>query len=258
MSETTSQSSKLQEQGKNSRLLASFQNVLSEIPDFVTDAQGQTGFLKYGYLTLTKMLGDIKPVFAKYGLGFYQSVSYSHDIDKTPMVTVDTFVFSAESGESMQVGAYPILMTMNPQENGKRITYARRYALYSALGIYPEQDDDARTVAAKYNKPAQNRRNAPAPDPYERKPISQPRKNGITKPQADELTALARGNGINLMKMASQYKGHDITRLRELTQEDAKALTSKINELREEAMRIGKPEARSFEHSQSEAGNEQA
>lgn len=214
-------------------LYSSFLQALEEVPDFVTDTKGQIGNRKYGYLSLTKMLKEIKPALAKYGLGFYQSDTYSHDINNIPLITVDTYIFSSRSGESLKVGSYPVLMNLDPQQNGKCITYARRYALYSVLGIYPEQDDDAQDVSRMYQNRGNSQPNgfagrAAAPgDPWEHK-APQPRQNGITKAAADNLMALARDNGVNLMAMASQLKGHEVKRLRELTQEDGKKLTEQI------------------------------
>ena len=60
-----------------------------------------------------------------------------------------------ESGEWMS-GVQPLLMAKeDPQGQGSAITYARRYAAMSMLGIVAESDDDGNAASAPRTPPAQ-------------------------------------------------------------------------------------------------------
>lgn len=210
----------------NVPLLAAFQNVINGLPDFITDSQGQTGNRKYGYLTLNTLLTKIKPVFQENGLGLRQQVDYESVEDRMVIATVKTFIFNPTNGEEKQMGAFPTVMNADPQKNGSAVTYARRYALFACLGIYPDQDDDGKAVKDYYASHSE-------PESQEVWQMSHPQTSvgGITKGEADALAALAKERGINLLQLASQAKGHQITKLRELSHEDGELLTKRIMEV---------------------------
>lgn len=147
-------------------LAGRYRNAINELGILTKDAKGQTGNHTYGYLTLPKVLKAAKEVFGKHNIGFRQSVNLVNIVDgqpfvenrKTsyipqPMVTVDTIIFDSES--EILVGKYPVVLTGNPKTSGSAITYARRYSLFAALGIYPEDDDDGE-MASQYYQGAAN------------------------------------------------------------------------------------------------------
>lgn len=146
-------------------LAGRYRNAINELGVLTKDAQGQTGNHTYGYLTLQTVLKSAKEVFTKHNIGFRQSVNFVSVVDgqpfvenrKTsyipqPMVTVDTIIFDSES--EILVGKYPVVLTGNPKTSGSAITYARRYSLFAALGIYPEDDDDGEMASQYYQRAA--------------------------------------------------------------------------------------------------------
>lgn len=126
------------------RALAAFQQ---ECPTIHKGTQGYG----YSYADLPTILKTINPLLEKHGLGFSQPV----DLD-----TIQTILFHVESGETitsstlMPTGVE--LKGMNQfQVDGSKITYYRRYALSSLLGIVTDKDTDAGgQQVAKTEKPA--------------------------------------------------------------------------------------------------------
>ena len=55
-------------------------------------------------------------------------------------IVIETIIF--DENETRTVSSYPVKFVADSQALGSAITYARRYSLYSALGIYPDKVDD--------------------------------------------------------------------------------------------------------------------
>lgn len=253
-------------------LAGRYRNAINELGILTKDAQGQTGNHTYGYLTLQTVLKSAKEVFTRHNIGFRQSVNFVNIVDgqpfvenrKTsyipqPMVTVDTIIFDSDS--EILVGKYPVVLTGNPKTSGSAITYARRYSLFAALGIYPEDDDDGEMASQYYERAAnpqqqypqnqprqqyqqrqqqprqqyqQNRQQA-QPQSYHR-PQQQTQQSapagGITDQQIQQLLNLAKQGGINLSEVLRQYKGRPVPQMRELTGKDYEAVYKHLIELR--------------------------
>lgn len=116
------------------KALADFQQ---EVPIIHKGTEGYG----YSYADLPAILETINPLLKKNGLGFYQAVN-EHILNTT--------IFHVESGESIESNiAIPqdvVLKGMNSfQVLGSAITYLRRYALSSMLGLVTEKDTDAAT-----------------------------------------------------------------------------------------------------------------
>lgn len=114
------------------KALANFQQ---EVPIIHKDTQGYG----YSYADLPKILEVINPILVKHNLGFTQPISGN---------TIKTIVFHTETGESIESEiAIPqgvSLKGMNDfQVLGSAITYLRRYALSSILGLVTDKDIDA-------------------------------------------------------------------------------------------------------------------
>jgi len=117
-------------------------NIYKAIADFQQEVpvilKETTGF-GYKYADLPAVFEVINPLMKKHGLGFYQAVNDT---------SVKTVVFHVESGESIE-SATSIpqgvqLAKMNQfQVLGSAITYIRRYALSSLLGLVTDKDTDA-------------------------------------------------------------------------------------------------------------------
>lgn len=114
------------------KALADFQQ---EVPVIHKDTSG----FNYSYADLPKIFEVINPLLKKHGLGFYQAVNKGE---------LKTVVFHVESGETLEsntdIPQGVILNKMNEfQVLGSGITYLRRYALSSLLGLVTDKDTDA-------------------------------------------------------------------------------------------------------------------
>ena len=95
------------------------------------------GNYKYAYADLTDVSSALLPVMAALGLSFIA----------TPTLADGRFVLAYElahvSGQQYS-GQYPLPDPdrLGPQDLGKAITYARRYALCAVTGLAPGGDDD--------------------------------------------------------------------------------------------------------------------
>lgn len=175
-----------------------YMNVLNEVPNFTTDekaeVKGKSGNRIYKYLNLATILKTIKPVFNKYELGFYQAIKTLDD--KTG--TVETIIFDDQ--DTLTVGSYPFVIVGDPQAMGSAVTYARRYSLYAALGIFPDKDDDG----AEMKQYVQN-----------------PQQSSITPEIGRLLNDMAKNHNVRLLEVASQVTGRKITRMREISMNEA-------------------------------------
>ena len=114
------------------KALADFQQ---EVPVIHKATQGYG----YTYADLPKILEVINPLLKKHGLGFTQL------INGTQIATCLFHIESAESIESkIDIPQGVVLKGMNEfQVLGSAITYLRRYALSSMLGLVTDKDTDA-------------------------------------------------------------------------------------------------------------------
>ena len=112
--------------------IAAFQQ---EVPVIHKGTQGYG----YSYADLPAILAIINPLMAKHGLGFTQMMTE---------FGLETTIFHCASGEKIssiaQIPQGVNLKGMNDfQVLGSAITYIRRYALSSALGLVTDKDTDA-------------------------------------------------------------------------------------------------------------------
>jgi hypothetical protein len=112
--------------------LAAFQQ---EVPVIHKETKGYG----YSYADLPKIFEVINPLLQKHGLGFTQLINGQ---------TIVTCLFHCESGEQIDsqtdIPQGVQLKGMNDfQVLGSAITYLRRYALSSILGIVTDKDTDA-------------------------------------------------------------------------------------------------------------------
>jgi len=131
--------------------LAAFQQ---ECPTIHKGTQGYG----YSYADLPAIFKIINPLMKKHGLGFTQ------ELDGDALVTT---IFHIESGEFRASRANLIqgvqFKGMNEfQVLGSGITYIRRYALSSALGIVTDKDTDASGQQVKASSKPQLKANTSA------------------------------------------------------------------------------------------------
>jgi hypothetical protein len=99
-----------------------------------------TGQYSYSFASLPDILAEVRPHLAKHGLAVSQSVT-DHNGD----VAVST-VLSHVDGWDQEYGPLVLPAGNTAQQAGSAITYARRYGLSAALGVAPDDDDDAASV----------------------------------------------------------------------------------------------------------------
>lgn len=114
------------------KALADFQQ---EVPVIHKDTSG----FNYSYADLPAIFSTINPLLKKHGLGFYQAVNKGE---------LKTVVFHVESGETLESNTdIPQGVQLNKMNEfqvlGSGITYLRRYALSSLLGLVTDKDTDA-------------------------------------------------------------------------------------------------------------------
>lgn len=118
--------------------LSKFQGEVSNPPNSKTV---NTGSFSYKYSPLDEILSLIRPLLSNNGLSMVQA-----PIMKDGLVGVTTTLLH-KSGEWMEFE--PILLKLDKQSAqgaGSAITYSRRYAISSILGISSEDDDDANSI----------------------------------------------------------------------------------------------------------------
>jgi len=132
------------------KAIADFQQ---EVPVILKDVSGYG----YKYADLPAIFETINPLMKKHGLGFYQAVNSTKE-SGNPYSWIWTVVFHIESGEQIESStAIPQgvqLKGMNDfQVLGSAITYIKRYALSSLLGLVTDKDTDASGEQVKGKTP---------------------------------------------------------------------------------------------------------
>lgn len=101
-------------------------------------------FFKSKYAALPSILEVVLPILQKHDLLLFQS-----PITEGERVGVKTVITYAPTGEQA-TGEFTMNLAKNdPQGAGSAITYARRYALVSMLGLNVDEDDDGNTASGK-------------------------------------------------------------------------------------------------------------
>lgn len=142
-----------------------------EYPEIAKSRTAEAGKFSYDYADISDILTAMRPVLAKHGL----SISQPTRIQGDALVVSTQLRFRPPSGEAEIIESeYPVCKASGAhQEMGKALTYARRYALCSLLGVAPAREDDDGQGAAKAAAP--ERRQTPA---YEQKvtPVAEPKR----------------------------------------------------------------------------------
>lgn len=131
------------------KIAAALAKAQSEIKPATKDATNPAWRSKYA--TLDSCFSAIREPLSKNGLAIVQRT----EIDDT-LVVVKTMLIHT-SGQFIE-STYPVAMIgEKPQIMGSALTYARRYALSSLVGLTSDEDDDANaaqtTMQNTYRKP---------------------------------------------------------------------------------------------------------
>lgn len=166
-------------------------NLFKALADFQQECptihKGTKGY-GYSYADLPTIFEKINPIMNKYGLGFTQLIEGE---------SIKTIIFHAESGETleskMNIPTDIQLKGMNFfQVMGSAITYYRRYALSSALGIVTDIDNDAQGEQEKPSKAWLN------PDTKEWSKVLEALKGGFTIDQVKKKYNISKENQTKL------------------------------------------------------------
>jgi len=96
---------------------------------------------KSAYVDLSDGLTAVRECFSKHGLVFIQGTSLMDGV-----IVLNTRI-AHKSGQWIE-SDYPVGGFGKPQEMGSAMTYARRYALFSMVGVAGEDDDDGNAAQA--------------------------------------------------------------------------------------------------------------
>ena len=124
--------------------IAALATALSKAQGEIVDATKDKAAHKYKYADLGQILNIVRPLFCKHGLAFTQLPTRFISDNGVNYVSLETVVMH-ESGEWLSSDYVmpvetPKGMSM-AQAYGSVITYARRYALASIVGITQEDND---------------------------------------------------------------------------------------------------------------------
>lgn len=115
----------------------------AEMPNPKKSREGQKGYQKYKYATLDTVVDIIKKPLNSRGIFLTQPCEKAED----GTMRVQTVVM--HGSERLVLDTKPYEYDSDPQEFGKRETYARRYSLLTAFGLAGEDDTDGDTGPAK-------------------------------------------------------------------------------------------------------------
>lgn len=129
--------------------------VQQEAPAIQSD--GINPHFKSRYVTLESLMRSILPVLNKHGVVLIQS--------PTSDGTLLTTLVHAETGEE-RGGSIPLMLSKDDaQGQGSAITYARRYALMSMLGLVADEDDDGNQASRSRPNGQSQEKSAREPNP---------------------------------------------------------------------------------------------
>ena len=115
----------------------------SEFPELTFDSTNP--HFKNRYLSLKGLLAAVTPVLAANNLLIVQTVSNSGGPQPAPALT--TRLIHTESNEYIEDTMLLSAVKVDPQAQGSAITYARRYALVTVLGVVADEDDDGEAAS---------------------------------------------------------------------------------------------------------------
>jgi hypothetical protein len=142
--------------------LAEFQNAC---PAIKKDSKAGTGTYSYKYGSLPHVLEVIRPHLKKAGLCFSQPI-----VTREGVEYILTILYDVKTGEKLESKMELTKMEMKGmnivQAKGSVITYLRRYALMSMLGIVAEDDDTDAAGQEVREQPATRATTQEAPKPW--------------------------------------------------------------------------------------------
>lgn len=121
-------------------------NVQKNVPPLEKD--GTNPHFKNDYVTLDNLISTVLPLLHAEGVLLMQPLSLSQSSDG-PVPVLETRFVHTSSGEERVFIVPLVLDKQTSQGLGSAVTYTRRYALASALGLVSETDDDGNVASGK-------------------------------------------------------------------------------------------------------------
>jgi len=182
-------------------------------------------FFHSKYVALPDLVKEVNPVLAKHGLGITQLVSNVNGAD-----ALTTTLFHS-SGQFISSTAMLHLVKNDPQAHGSAITYMRRYAYMSILGLVADEDDDGNAAS---QAPA-------AKSTYSKPATARPAAGASGKPATEQMTRAVwaishKGLGwddAQMLDFLDEKTGRKINELADLTFDEAKAVIDALKTLQE-------------------------
>lgn len=116
-------------------VIAAIHTVQQNIGVVGRDSTANVGSYSYSYANMTAIWNALRPLLQANGLTVMQPPV--HDmLDK-----LETWIFH-ESGQWVMTSSRLVINKEDPQAYGSAITYAKRYAACSMLGIFTDNDDN--------------------------------------------------------------------------------------------------------------------
>lgn len=206
----------------------------------------------YQYCDLADLLAAVLPPLTAHQLSVSQGVSE----DEKGMFSLTTRLMHG-SGEWLQSG-YPLAFNGDAQQKGSELTYARRYALSSLLGVAPEDDRDGQGAGARKQQSSDDRRHRDVQRPEQRverqpsgevvdqetgKVIPPPRATGRQVQDLRELLEKAKAAGLATAATAEKWhQKYRVTSFEELSSTDCMRLIQTLRGKLDAAPRNGNGE----------------
>ena len=176
--------------GETKSLATLLAEAQAEMPNPKKNREGQKGYQKYNYATLDTVVDIIKKPLNSRGIFLTQPC------EKTDDGTMRVRTVVMYGSERLVLDTKPYEYDSDPQEFGKRETYARRYSLLTAFGLAGEDDTDGDTGPAKAApKPASK-----AAQPKKAQQVPDRRTRMLAKVAQHKATLMERGlseDGLN-------------------------------------------------------------
>lgn len=112
------------------------------------DKSATNPFFKSAYAPLPEVMKTAQPLLAKHKLAVLLPLTNLNGESAIKTIIIH------ESGEMMEFDPLPLMLSkQDAQGQGSAITYARRYAIMSVLGMVADDDDDGNAASKPTEKP---------------------------------------------------------------------------------------------------------
>lgn len=157
------------------------------------------GKFSYSYADLSTILDKVLPVLNKHKLYLAQPLGWTVESE----FFLSTQVIHSPTGQVVIDSKMPVPKTGDPQALGSLITYYRRYAACTALGVCADEDDDGRLAKPEPKSPEPQRRDPePRPGPSNTGPQPPEFQVPVGKNKGKRLNELPRADIVNYVTWA--------------------------------------------------------